>query len=315
MSIASSVFAQGTPTPPAATPKPATPVQPAPSAQPADKPTEKPAATPASNMPTADELVKKHVAALGGEAAFLAVKSITTASTIDMTTAGIKGTMLTQMTEPNRFVSSMDLGAVGTVRQGFDGTTAWSIDPMQGPRLLAGKELDHLKRESDFRRDLSLLKDYTDVTVVGKTTFAGHDAYEVHAKGDPGEMTLYFDATSNLLCGMKTNVESGLGAVPVETVIAEYRSFDGPGGAIKVPSRSEIAMMNQGQKMVVVVDRVDFAPLDEKLFALPAEIAALVAAQSQPADKAPDAPKPDAPKPNAPAKPATPTKPEQPAQR
>ena len=41
---------------------------------------------------------------------------------------------------PNKMQMMTTIPGVGAIQVGFDGTTGWSVDPMQGPRVLAGKE-------------------------------------------------------------------------------------------------------------------------------------------------------------------------------
>src|SRR3712207_8571336 len=36
----------------------------------------------------------------------------------------------------------------GQMSSGYDGTVGWSVNPMQGPRLLEGKELEQLREDA-----------------------------------------------------------------------------------------------------------------------------------------------------------------------
>ena len=61
-----------------------------------------------------------------------------------------------------------------------------------------------------------------------------------------------------------------MGDIPTVTAIKEYREFEG----IKMAAVTEQSMM--GMTQVITIESVSFAPIDDAVFALPAEIAALV---------------------------------------
>jgi hypothetical protein len=241
----------------------------------AEPPVAAPASAPAAVLPTAQELLDRHVAAIGGREALTGLVRMSSKGHFEMPAASIKGPTTTYAEEPLRFVMIMELPGIGAVRTGLDNDLAWSLDPMQGPRLLRGKEFDQLRRDANFRRDLDLFKDYEKVEVKGETTFGGRAAYEVLCSGPSGETTMFFDKEEGVARGMRMVAESPLGQVPVETVFVEYRGFAGPSGEIRIPVRSEIAMLNQ--KQVLTIDSVSFDPIDPAVFELPKEIAALAA--------------------------------------
>ncbi|MDZ4754612.1 MAG: hypothetical protein SGJ11_08950 [Phycisphaerae bacterium] len=267
-----------------------------------------PATMPDAPLPTAEELFAKQAAACGGDEAFAKIESMTSKATMKMPATNLNGTIVSHFAVApahgkdagnvagnGRFVVLMNLPGIGDVRTGFDGTVGWSTDKVLGPRLLEGKELEQIKTDSDFRRELSLHKKFDSATVAALTTWAEKPAYEVRLKGQSGdpqrEMTVYLDQATSLLIGMKMLAQTPSGAVPIETTVSEYRAYEGPAGKIMLPAKTTLVWL--GQKQILEVEEVDFDPIDPTVFELPEAIKALVKAR----DSAP-------PKPEAPANPA-----------
>ena len=87
----------------------------------------------------AADMVAKVTDALGGRDAWGKVKSVEMKGTMEIPAANIKGSMISRSIAPNAMVVVMDLPGFGKFSTGFDGKTAWSIDPTAGPRTLEGE--------------------------------------------------------------------------------------------------------------------------------------------------------------------------------
>lgn len=246
----------------------------------------------AAPLPTADELSKRHLAAIGGEDAVRKRNHTTTKGTISMPSMGLSGPMTSYASEPDLYLMTVNMPGVGEVKSGFDGTVAWSQDQMQGPRLVEGGELTQIKREANLRRDLDVLAGWSSVKVAGRVEFGGMPCIEVEVT-DGGETSkFYFEESTGLYRGSRMSTETALGKVQVETVVSEYREFDG----LKLAAKTELSMM--GQKQVLAIDSVAFDPIDPKVFELPAAVKALADAKAKGAAGAtPPAVPPAAPQP------------------
>src|SRR5688572_33360016 len=95
---------------------------------------------------TADEIVEKHLAALGGRAALgkLTSRAITGTITVSTPAGEFSGPIEVFNQAPNksRTVIKLDLTAVGvgqmTIDQRFNGITGYAMDPLQGNRDITG---------------------------------------------------------------------------------------------------------------------------------------------------------------------------------
>ena len=178
---------------------------------------------------------------------------------------------------PNKVVTAMEFPGVGIIRQGFDGTVGWSMNPMQGPSLIEGSMLEELKKSSDMYKDLDPSKIWTKAETKGAVNFGGVPCYEIVVTGGPGDGALYYEIQSGLTRGMVLTVESPMGKMPSTTIMSDYKEFDG----VKIAARTDMEAMNM--KQVLTVDSVNYEPVDPAIFNLPPEIKALVGATQNPA--------------------------------
>ncbi len=288
-----------TATPPAASPPAATPAEPNrvskgdETAAPASKATPQSSApTPSSIitpliqppdvLPTAKDIFAKSLTAIGGEAAIRKHTCIQTKGTLSISNAGMEGTLEIITLAPNKIVSTVDFQGVGKIKQGFDGTVGWSLNPMQGPSLIEGTLLEELKKSSDMYKDLDPSKIWNQAECKRAVNFGGVACYEIAVSGGPGEGALYYEIESGLTRGMVLTVETPMGKMPSTTIMSEYKEYDG----VKIATRTDVEAMNMQQ--VLLVNSVSFAPMDAALFDLPPEIKALVSAAQNPAAAAPE---------------------------
>lgn len=244
-----------------------------------DAPDAKPGAAPAAkaaNLPEAREVLLKGVEALGGRDAFLKIKSIEMKGSIEMPAQGLKGTMVARTALPNKMLTTMSLGALGDFRTGFDGTTGWASDKIQGTRLLEGKELATIVRESDFMKETDPLKRWDAYATTAEAKFGGFDCWKIEASKGDEKAVLWYEKATNLPRGLEMTLETQLGKIPVSTVYLEYKDFNG----LKFPVRSEAKQA--GQRIVTVFDSIVFDSVDPSSFELPAEVKALL--EPEPAD-------------------------------
>ena len=123
----------------------------------------------------------------------------------------------------------IDLGGLGSMQRGYDGTSGWALDPAVGPRVIQGGELDEMRHSADFYYDLHDPKSFASATVVERAPFEGRDCFTVKIVRPSGfEVLEYHDAVTGLIDGFKMSSTSSMGTVPsVVTVLEEYKPFGG----------------------------------------------------------------------------------------
>jgi hypothetical protein len=191
--------------------------------------------TAAVKMPTVGEILAKYVQAIGGKAANEKIKSRMAKGTLELAPMGIKGTFENYAAAPNKSVARLSLAGIGEIIEGFDGTTAWTINPLQGNRDKQGEELAQTKLAYNFNRETNLDKLYPKMELKGVEKVGTDDAYVVVATPDnlPPD-TFYFDTKSGLLVRQDSIAISPEGKMPGKTFFEDYREVDG----VKMPFKT-----------------------------------------------------------------------------
>jgi hypothetical protein len=191
-------------------------------------------------------------------------------ATMEMPATGMSATVSSAQRKPNQLAVTITIAGLGEMRQGYDGTTAWAIDPMQGPRILSEAEAKELIDGADFRamtRDRALL---TALESAGEETVDGEPTDCVKLTWKTGRVTTEcFSRTSGLLLRSTTRQTSPQGEIDVVTRYRDYKSVDG----VVMAHRIENSFM--GALQTITITEATMGAVDATRFELPAEIQAL----------------------------------------
>jgi hypothetical protein len=191
-------------------------------------------------------------------------------ASIEIAAVGMKMTMTTVAARPDFVLIQSDMPGLGTTKQGFDGTTAWSSDPMQGPRILTGIEAATIAEASGMRSTLRTPDQYTSLTEAGEVDVDGDKAKCVTIAFKSGRIaTECFSIATGLLVEARSTQQSPQGEIQVTTRPSDYR----PIGGVLVAHRAIQSAM--GMQIVVTINTTEFGPQDRAQFELPAEVKAL----------------------------------------
>ncbi|HXG68714.1 MAG TPA: protein kinase [Blastocatellia bacterium] len=178
----------------------------------------------ASGEASVDQVLEKYVEAIGGREALQSVTSRVIKGSFEMTDLNLTGTTEAYAKAPNKFLLVINLPGVGVTRNGFDGSVGWSEDPQRGLRKLSGAELEELKRNAQFYRDLDLKRDYSSMTLVGKEKILGRDTNVIQGTLPDGSTEkMYFDAQTGLLL----RTDSQKPGLTTQQYFEEYKVIDG----------------------------------------------------------------------------------------
>ena len=216
-------------------------------------------------LPSADQLLDKYVAAVGGKDAIQKINSRVVKGTLDVVTFGASGTFETDTKAPNKTVMTAEFAGYGTVIQCYDGKTGWASDPQAGFHEMTGAELATFKRSADLQAVLHTKDHYKKLTVTGKGKVGDHDAYIVEgqpAEGGPEKM--YFDTQTGLLT--KLEMPSPQGSGTVSMVFEDFKEVDG----VKIAS----TVHQETPEISILIKMEDIkqnVPVDDAKFNKPAE--------------------------------------------
>lgn len=231
-------------------------------------------ALPASAQ-TVDEVIEKHLAAIGGRAALAKLQSrqMVGTMTLSLPVGGdVTGSIEALNAVPNkaRTLIKLDLTALGAgpiqIDQRFDGTTGYMLDSMQGDRPITGSQLESMKSAVFPTPFLSYKERGASVELKGKEKIGERDAYLlVYTPKDGAVLRQYLDAESFLAVRMVTTVEvPGMGALDQTSDFSDMRDVDG----VKLPFL--IKSTSAAQSFTISVTKVDHnVTVDEKLFVKP----------------------------------------------
>jgi zinc protease len=230
----------------------------------------RPLAAQTAALPAASEITARHVKLIGGREALLKLSSIEMRGTMEMPAMGLKAELTAVSAKPNRSANRMSIPGIGEIVTGFDGETAWEVSPMQGPRLLTGKELEATRDDADMTAMSYPASAYKTLETVEIADFDGQKAYKVRAVRASGRESFdFFGVDSGLLLGRSEQRETAMGPVAMTTVMGDYKEF----GGVKFPTR--VTQKVDQQQMVITIANVSLGAVPDSAFAMPEAVKAL----------------------------------------
>jgi hypothetical protein len=222
-----------------------------------------------ATLPAAATLIAKYAEAIGAPA-MIKAPQITTKGALTMPAAGLTASFEMVQVAPNKMQMMTTIPGVGAIQVGFDGTAGWSVDPMQGPRLLAGKELDEIREQADPRATGRSPELFSAVQTVADTTMGGEQCYMVKLTWKSGRETIdCYSGKTGFMVGSKSVQQTAMGAIPVEMTYSEYKKF----GDFMMPTKMVQSLM--GQQQVTTILGVEVAGVPGVVITMPAEVKAL----------------------------------------
>lgn len=224
-----------------------------------------------ASLPAARTVIDRHVNAIGGRKALEARSSIKVVGTVSVPANGMTGDLEVYAARPNKLLVKQKIAGVGEIIEGFDGTHAWSINPMMGPMLATGEELAQRAQDADFDSALNVAARYTSMKTLEKTTFDGRDVYKVSlVRKDGTEDIEFYDVATGLKAGSINSRKSPMGTVTITTTLLDYKKA----GGLLQPTRMKQSL--QGIEMVTTFTNTEYDNVDPSVFELPVQIKALV---------------------------------------
>jgi hypothetical protein len=227
----------------------------------------------AQTLPSAADVVAKHVTAIGGRDAIMKISSMKQIGSMEITAAGMTADLEMVAVAPNKQAMKLNLAGLGEILSGTDGTVGWSVNPMQGARLLEGKELTQMKEQADFAASMLFAADrFSSMTNEGVVDYAGEKAYKIKMvrKESGTEAWQYFSVASGLQIGSEATIESEMGSLTSSSIVSDYKQF----GPLKMATRTEVS--TGPQKMILTIKNTEFNTAGADAVAVPAAVQPLI---------------------------------------
>jgi photosynthetic reaction center cytochrome c subunit len=216
-----------------------------------------------ANLPAADQVLDKYLAAIGGPDALKKIKSRVQKGTLDA--GGKQYSIEVYSQAPDKRVSISHPQGGDSVTA-FNGEAGW-LKVRNGLHMMTSPELEAARLDAELYFPLRVRELYKDFKVTPGEDIAGRKTYVIHAS-DPGRpsLRLYFDKESGLLLRQMRFAQTPLGSNPTQIDYADYRVADG----VKIPYQWTLTRPN-GSFTIKISQVQQNVPIDEKLFVTPKE--------------------------------------------
>lgn len=225
----------------------------------------------AQALPDAKELIQKYNKAIGGEA-WKSHKSARMKATLEMPAAGMRADIEAMNVFANKtYMMKTAIPGVGEMLAGFDGTTAWSKDPVAGARVLTGAELAQAAEEADPDASMRTSANIVSSETVEKTNMNNLDCYKVKHTWKSGRVTHdCFSVSDGLIVASIVKQVSQMGEMEVTQLLSDYKDF----GGVRRATVTTLQMM--GQEIRTTVTDWEWDTVKPEEMEPPADIKALL---------------------------------------
>ncbi len=223
------------------------------------------------NLPaqTVEQIIEKHVEALGGFGNMNAVKTIRVTGSAKV--MGLDIPYMTCNIAPNKTYFEMSVQGLA-VKQAYDGTTAWMINPMSGSKSAEVVEGDDAKNIIDrgniFGKLTTYKEDGAKLELVGKDKVRDEEAYKlVYTDSNGKNSTYYISTKSNLVVKVEKKISANGEEKDSETIFSDYRKTGNVTMAYGMNTKVKNSAMGS---QIIVIDKIEINPeLDEAMFSMP----------------------------------------------
>ncbi len=224
------------------------------------------------DLPAGRQVVDRFVEAIGGRDRITDMPAHRSTMRFEVPAQGFAGDIVGYAAPPNLLLVTIEFAGLGTVRTGYNGQVGWTINPMMGPMVMEGKELEQIREQARFDTWLYPPDMVQSLETVERTTFEQRPAYRVKVVTvSDEEYHDYFDAETGLLIGRSRTSSTPMGDIEGITVYSEYRDF---GMGVLMPARQLQRAM--GMEQIITLSGMHVEAIPDSIFALPPEIQGLI---------------------------------------
>lgn len=174
---------------------------------------------------SAEQVIDRYVAALGGKEAIEKVESYKTIGSMSMMGQNLEITQAFK--KPNLTYLSVSMGGMVVQKEVFNGSVL-KMSGMQGEKQMTeGKEFDAAKANAALCSEMNYIKNGYQLTVKGVELLNGKDVYVLEVVKNGSTTTEYYDVASGLKVKSSAVAETPQGTVQQVTEYGDYKEVDG----------------------------------------------------------------------------------------
>lgn len=220
---------------------------------------------------SAEEIIHKHVKAIGGSEKIKSINTIKMTGTVDIG-GGMQIPFTNYFARPGRM--KIEATFQGMTQQiAVDGSTGWQINPFMGskdPEPMNAEQLKVMKQQADFEGHLFNYKEkgYT-AEFLGQEDFEGTPVNKISLSNTEGEQTTYYlDAETHLLLKELQTIKMTDNEMQSETIYGDYKD---EGGLMMAHSMESKSPGQEGSQKITLSTVEINVPVDASIFVMPAK--------------------------------------------
>lgn len=216
--------------------------------------------------PTVDEIIARHLKAIGGVETYKKIKTRRIEAVFDLPALGAPADMTILSKAPDKMHTTMDIPNMGTITEGYDGSVAWTKNPLSGITEKTGGQLKQTQRQADFYRDVEFQSRYATLEYSGTESVNGKPAYVLKGTYEDGSVeSLYIDSESYLMVQVAAAVELPTGKANTTIRLGDYREVDG----IQIPFSIQMIEPPEAAFTMTIKAVKHNVPVDDQIFKKP----------------------------------------------
>ena len=220
---------------------------------------------------TAEEIVEKHINAVGGLDKWTAVNSQKITGNLSM--SGMEFPFVSYSKRPNMNYTEVTFQGM-IMKQAFDGNIGWMINPMAGSTKAEKMDDDMTKTIKNRGVIGGELLNYKElgctIELIGKEDLEGTEVYNIKLTNKDGDIENYYiDAVSSLILKSTSKAKRMGKEISSETIYSNYKSAGDVIEAFSVESK--IQGMDMGSQKIVIDKIEQNIEIDDNMFKMPIE--------------------------------------------
>lgn len=223
---------------------------------------------------TAEQVLDKYLAALGGAQKLATLKSFVATGTqegyVDVKGGGQFQISAKSPDERSVRITFKDAPDRGNQTRSFNGKVGWVSTPraLLGEYEVVGSEQDGLKLDAELSFPGQIKQVLTNLRIGYADSINGKEVQVVQGNGPKGMLaTLYFDKQTGLLVRLLRYSRSPIGRIPTQADYSDYRDVNG----IKFPFKYKFSWLDGRDSFQLTGVKVN-VPIDEGQFGKPSLI-------------------------------------------
>jgi hypothetical protein len=218
---------------------------------------------------TADEIVEKYTNAIGGKEKWDLIKSEKKSGKFN--TNNMEFPFISNSKRPNLNFTEVTVQGM-TIKQAFDGTMGWMLNPMTGSNKAEKMDEDMTKTMKNRGIIGGQLVNYKElectIELIAKGDMEGTEVYNIKLTSKEGDVVDYFiDASSYLLIKSTSKVKRMGQEVSSETYYSNYKPVGEVMEAYSIESK--VSGMDMGSQKIVIEKIEQNIDIDDNLFNMP----------------------------------------------